>query len=140
MAKDFDEVLDSMLKNDTRYDRNVYQFMREALEYTFKSLAKANDLPPGKHISGEDLVAGVRDYALGQYGPMAKTVLNTWGVASSEDLGNIVFNLIDHGLFAKSETDSIEDFKDVLDFEDAFVRPFLPRRKKGKADADPNNN
>ena len=140
MAKDFDQILDSMLQDDARYERGVYQFIREALEYTFKSLTKVDDLPPGKHVSGGDLVAGVRDYALGQYGPMAKTVLNAWGVKTSEDLGNVVFNLIDHGVFAKSEEDSLEDFKDVLDFDDAFVRPFLPIKKNGGADVNPNNN
>lgn len=140
MVRDFEQILDAMLNKDKRYHRGVYQFMREALEYTFKSLAKANDLPPGKHVSGGDLVLGVRDYALGQYGPMAKTVLNEWGVRTSEDLGNVVFNLIEHGVFAKSDEDSLEDFKDVLDFEDAFVKPFLPGKKARNEGNNPKNN
>ncbi|GAB4275017.1 MAG: hypothetical protein Tsb0018_06470 [Opitutales bacterium] len=127
MPKDFNEVVDCMLKADNRYERGAYQFMREALDHTFKSLAKEREMQPNTHISGLELLDGVKDYALSEYGPLAKTVLNAWGVENSEDLGNVVFNLIEHGVFAKSEEDTPEMFKSGLDFEEAFVRPFLPK-------------
>jgi uncharacterized repeat protein (TIGR04138 family) len=71
---------------------------------------------------------------LEQYGPLAKTVLNTWGVKRCSDFGDIVFNLIEYNVFSKTENDRREDFADIYDFEDAFVKPFLPaspRRSRG---------
>ena len=69
-------------------------------------------------------------YALEQFGPLAKTVLNAWGVRRCRDFGDIVFNLIEYNVFSKTENDRREDFTDIFDFEEAFVRPFQPAKPR----------
>lgn len=78
------------------------------------------------HVSGRELSEGLRHFALDRFGPMAKTVLNEWGIRKSDDFGEIVYNLIDYNVFSKTDTDRREDFASVFDFEEAFVKPFLP--------------
>jgi len=77
-----------------------------------------------RHLTGQQLCEAIRQYALEQYGYMAKVVLNNWGVRSTGDFGEIVYNLIGIGMMKKSKTDSREDFEDVYDFDDAFQRQF----------------
>ncbi len=124
---DFDEVVELIVARDSRYDREAYQFIREALDFTQKAISKANK---GKlrHISGQELLAGVRAYALQQYGPMALTLLNEWRIRRCEDIGELVFILVESGLFSKTETDTSADFEGGYDFEEAFRKPFLPSR------------
>ncbi len=81
-------------------------------------------------MSGAELLQGIRTHALDQYGPLAKTVLNGWGISRCSDFGDIVFNLIEYNVFSKTENDRREDFADVYDFEEAFVKPFVPVRKR----------
>ncbi|OYV45654.1 MAG: hypothetical protein B7X06_04285 [Verrucomicrobia bacterium 21-51-4] len=108
--------------------------MHEALEYTFKHIAKPA-AETQRQIAGVDLLEGFRRYVLEQYGPMTLTVLNTWGIKESLDLGNIVFNLVEYGVLGKTDGDKLEDFKDGLNFQDAFVKPFQPRFQRGHANA-----
>ena len=79
-----------------------------------------------RHVAGPELLEGVRQYALKEFGPMVVTVLSYWGIRSCEDVGHMVFNLIGAGIFGKTEEDSIDDFKNVFDFHEAFVKPFEP--------------
>jgi uncharacterized repeat protein (TIGR04138 family) len=85
-------------------------------------------------VSGQELLNGIRDFALVQYGPMAITVLKEWGINSCQDFGEIVFNMIDIGWLAKTEQDSRADFQGGYDFYDAFRRPFLPADKQKPID------
>ena len=102
-------------------------FIRDALEYTTKQQKKKSGGPPPEcHVSGQQLLEGVRLYALSQYGPMVPTVFEHWRVRSCEDIGSIVFNLIEAREFGKSEQDTIEDFRRGYDFDEAFVQPFRP--------------
>jgi uncharacterized repeat protein (TIGR04138 family) len=128
----FDEVLERITRQDPRYHREVYLFMREALEHAQKGVVSGRKSEP-RHVSGQELLRGLRDYALAQYGPMTRTVLEEWGVRACEDFGEIVFNMVDHGLLSKTENDSREDFKGGFDFEEAFSRPFRPRGPEGTA-------
>jgi len=82
------------------------------------------------HVSGRELLEGLRSYALEQYGPMAKTVLASWGIHRCADLGDIVFSLIEYNIFSKTENDRREDFADIYDFDEAFVKPFRPAGRK----------
>ena len=82
-----------------------------------------------RHVSGPELLQGLRIYALDQYGPLAKTVLESWGVSRCRDFGDIVFNLIEYNVFSKTESDRREDFSDIYTFDDAFVKPFQPSRR-----------
>lgn len=128
---DFNEVVELIHKEDPRFDRKAYTFIRHGLDQTVKDLRKkdAERLQGSQHVSGPELLEGLRSYALDQYGPLAKTVLNSWGINRCRDFGDIVFNLIEYNVFSKTENDKREDFSDIYTFDDAFVKPFLPKRK-----------
>jgi len=131
-ATDFNAVVDVICKEDPRYDRKAYNFVREGLDRTVKELRKkerARSSGP-RHVSGPELLEGLRTFALDQYGPLTQTVLHAWGVRRCSDFGEIVFNLIDYHLFSKTDTDRREDFAEVYDFGDAFVKPFLPQEPR----------
>ena len=123
----FAEALESVVGSDPRYHRDGYIFLRDALDFTTKQQKKVKGVSV-RHVTGPELLDGVRQYALPEFGPMVMTVFDSWGIHSSEDIGHMVFNLIGAGIFGKTEQDSIEDFKDVYDFEEAFVRPFAPAK------------
>ena len=123
----FAEALDSIVTSDPRYQRDAYVFLRDALDFTTKQQKKVKGVSV-RHVTGPELLDGVRRYALKEFGPMVMTVFENWGVRSCEDIGNIVFNLIGAGVFGKTEEDSIEHFKNVYDFEEAFVKPFAPEK------------
>src|SRR6188472_4034605 len=123
----FAEALESVVANDSRYQRDGYIFLRDALDSTTKQQKKTKGVSV-RHVTGPELLDGVRQYALKEFGPMVMTVFDSWGIRSCEDVGHMVFNLIGAGVFGKTEQDSIEDFKNVYDFEEAFVRPFAPAK------------
>ena len=123
----FSEALDAIVAGDPRYQRDAYVFLRDALDFTTKQQKKAKGATV-RHVTGPELLGGVRQYALKEFGPLVMTVFDNWGVHSCEDMGNMVFNLIGAGIFGKTEEDSIEDFKGVYDFEEAFVKPFAPAK------------
>jgi len=123
----FAEALESVVGSDPRYQRDGYIFLRDALDFTTKQQKKVKGVSV-RHVSGPELLDGVRQYALKEFGPMVMTVFDSWGIRCSEDIGHMVFNLIGAGVFGKTEQDSIEDFKNVYDFEEAFVKPFAPAK------------
>jgi uncharacterized repeat protein (TIGR04138 family) len=124
----FAEALDSIVASDPRYQRDAYVFLRDALDFTTKQQKKVKGATV-RHVTGPELLGGVRQYALKEFGPLVMTVFDSWGIHSCEDVGNMVFNLIGAGIFGKTEEDSIEDFKNVFDFDEAFVKPFAPARE-----------
>ena len=123
----FAEALDSIVASDPRYQRDAYAFLRDALDFTTKKQKKVKGVSV-RHVTGPELLDGVRQYALKEFGPLVMTVFDNWGIHSCEDVGNMVFNLIGAGVFGKTEEDSIEDFKNVYDFGEAFVKPFAPAK------------
>lgn len=129
-SRDFSEVVDLIRKENPRFDKGAYFFVKQALDHTLKSLKKDAEARAGRHVSGQELLAGIREYALEQYGPMAFTVLDRWGVRHCEDFGDIVFHLVDYGVLGKTEQDRREDFTGGYDFREAFVRPFEPARAR----------
>jgi len=131
--------LAELLKEDRRYRFEAYVFVFEALGFGHNVLgmgAEGESEPlseepeeeeqaeepkkPERHVSGQELCEAARQYALDQYGYMAKTVLGSWGIYSTSDFGEIVFNLIRIGQMRKTRTDRREDFDNVYDFETAF--------------------
>ena len=76
------------------------------------------------HVTGQELLDGIRWLAKREFGPMAKTVFESWGVSKTGDFGDIVFSLVEEGILGKNDRDSKEDFKDVYDFDDAFVKQY----------------
>jgi len=125
----FEEALEQLRVKDPRYCRDAYLFVREALDHTQKGIAKSSR-GRVRHVSGQELLAGIRDFALEQFGPMALFVLEEWGIRSCGDFGEIVFNMVDIGLLAKTEKDTRADFATGYDFLEAFRKPFLPTKQE----------
>jgi len=121
----FEKALAQILGKDQRYQRDAYLFVREALDYTQKIVAKQNR-GRVRHVTGQELLAGVRDFALAQFGPMAMCVLEEWGIMSTSDFGEIVFNMVEVEWLAKTDKDTRADFAAGYEFYDAFRKPFLP--------------
>jgi uncharacterized repeat protein (TIGR04138 family) len=112
--KSFYQAISDICDRDPRYKPDSYEFVMQALNFTQKEFKKEG------HISGQELLEGIRKFALDQYGPMAKTVLQHWGITRTSDFGNIVFNMIEQKVLSKTESDTQHDFDDVYDFETAF--------------------
>ena len=124
----FHETLDQVVALDPRYTKEAYGFLREALEFTQKRRRKSR--AESTHVSAAELLGGFREYSLQQFGPMGLTVLEYWGVRSTGDVGRMVFNLIEAGVFGRADDDRIEDFENGFSFEEAFLVPFRPIEKK----------
>ncbi|MCH7761254.1 hypothetical protein IIA15_07660 [candidate division TA06 bacterium] len=111
-------LIENILEKDPRYKTEAYGFVLAALTFTQKRFNKK------KHVSGRELLEGIRELALDTYGPMTKSVFNFWGVRKTEDFGEIVFNLVETKLLGRREEDRKEEFKDVYDFEKAFRKGY----------------
>lgn len=106
-----------------RYQPEAYQFIFASLRYTQQRLGRTRSRDPedaDAHISGRELLEGVRELALEQFGLMTQTVFRHWGVQSTEDFGRIVFELVERGEMRKTDRDRLSDFSHVYEFEDAF--------------------
>jgi uncharacterized repeat protein (TIGR04138 family) len=132
----FEEALELIQAKDPRFPRDAYLFVRSALDHTQKTAAK-DSRGHLRHVTGQELLGGIRDFALGQFGPMTMTVLEEWGIRTCQDFGDIVFNMVDIGLLAKTERDSRTDFANGYDFHQAFRQPFLPPSRQTKPDPTP---
>ena len=106
--------IQEILTKDPSFKFEAYSFVMAGLHFTVSRLAKA------RHVSGQELCEGLKDYALEQFGPMAKTVLEYWGIRKTQDFGKIVFHLIEASLLKKTEQDTVQDFNEIYDFERAF--------------------
>lgn len=114
---DFQRLYD-ITGRDPRYALDAYLFVLEALQFTRTRLKKE------KHVSGHELLDGIKDLALMRFGAMAIAVLEHWGIRKTVDFGNIVFNMVNDGILHKTEEDSLEDFRDYYDFEKVFVKEY----------------
>ena len=124
--RDFADALNSIQSRDPRYGRESYFFLRDALDYTIKVRKKNKD--GTSHVTGAQLLDGIRQFALKEFGPMVPTVFAYWGISRCEDFGMMVFNLIEVGIFGKSDQDSLDDFKGCYTFHDAFIAPYVPEK------------
>ena len=131
----FDDTLALILAKDPRFQREAYLFVKDALDHTQKTIVREDpNRHPKKsgrenHVSGQELLAGIRECALTQFGPMTDLVFEEWGVRRCEDFGEIVFNMVEIGLLGKTDEDSRADFTNGYSFHDAFRKPFLPSDK-----------
>ena len=121
---DFKEVVKIICAKDGRYPSEAYAFVREALDFTTKMFNRPAENQK-KHVTGPELLDGIRDYAIQEFGPMTSTVFKTWNIGRTEDFGEIVFNLVESGLLGKTDTDKREDFANGYDFTNTFVTPFI---------------
>jgi len=116
--KDTEDKLQALIRQNPRYAREAYEFISEALAYTSQLLDKQG------HVSGQELCDGARQLALERFGYLARTVLESWGVRTTDDFGRLVYIMIGADLLRKAETDSVEDFHDLYDFRQAFDESF----------------
>ena len=110
--------LEDLASRDSRYKLESYIFVINALEYTMRGLNRSG------HVSGHELLDGIKRLAKREFGPMAKMVLENWGVTRTEDFGEIVFSLVEAGILGKTDRDSPEDFSNVFDFDDVFEKQY----------------
>lgn len=124
----FEEAVELVVEKDPTYERGAYVFLRESLDFTVKNSSSRSG-SDDRHVSGAELLHGFRDFALQEFGPMASTVLSEWGIQQSRDVGTMVFNLVEVGAFGRTENDSLTDFENVFNFDEAFDAPFRPFRR-----------
>lgn len=122
-----------IVTEDPRYATEGYLFVIEALHHTRQTMRIEG------HVTGRQLLEGIRGLAIERYGAMSKMVFEHWGITKTIDFGNIVINMVNAGILSKTPEDSLNDFVDVYDFEDAFVKEYevsiekdrhYPRHKK----------
>jgi uncharacterized repeat protein (TIGR04138 family) len=117
-------------RRDPRYMYEAYEFVFEALKHTQKLLGRpprpesAEEGSSVQHVSGRQLLDGIRDLALRDFGFMARTVFRLWGIERTDDFGEIVFNLVEANLMSKTDDDRRDDFHEAYDLDDALVQGF----------------
>jgi uncharacterized repeat protein (TIGR04138 family) len=103
------------------YPVEAFEFVQQGLSYTVHKLhGDMKEEKTSRHVSGQELCAGLREFALMNWGLLARTVLARWNVRKTIDFGRIVFALVDNGYMQKTEDDTLDDFRDVFDFKSAF--------------------
>ncbi len=122
----FEAAVKKIRLTETRFSLSAYEFVRRSLDHALQRLGRADHKRPA-HVRGEELLESFRALALQEFGPMAKTVLNDWGISSCTEVGEVVFQLVQQGILGKSETDKIDDFQEIYTFTEAFENPFLPK-------------
>jgi uncharacterized repeat protein (TIGR04138 family) len=118
--------LDELVRRDPRYAYEAYEFVFAALAHTQKLLGRSQEEQSEQdhHVSGRQLLEGIRDLALREFGLMARTVFRMWGINGTADFGEIVFNLVEANLMSKTAEDSRQDFHDVYDLDQALVHDY----------------
>ncbi len=124
MNEEFYSVIENIYNKDIRYKEDAYLFVMEALSYSQKKFKRP------RHLTGNELLEGIRELLLSKFGPMTLTVLRYWGIRSTEDFGHIVFNLVSNKVLSKTEEDNIETFRDAYDFEEVFDRDYREQLAK----------
>jgi len=127
MDEEFYSIISTICGKDSRYYPEAYEFVMEALSFSQKRFKKS------KHISGEELLVGIKALLLKKFGPMTMTVLKHWGIKKTDDFGNIVYNLVESKVLAKDTHDHYDSFKNAYDFDEVFNKGYrkqLARRLK----------
>jgi uncharacterized repeat protein (TIGR04138 family) len=112
--RDDEQKIAEILLRDERFSKEAYRFVQEGLEFTVQRRGRRG------HVSGPELLEGIRDLARERFGLMARTVLNQWGIFETADIGEMVFNLVDAQIMSKQDSDTRTDFENVYDFEEVF--------------------
>jgi uncharacterized repeat protein (TIGR04138 family) len=121
-----EEKIMETASRDGRYHGEAYRFVFDALDFVLISLGRHQQPIGDRHVSVEQLLDGVREFALDQFGPLSRTVLEYWGIYRTEDIGEIVFNLVEAGLLNKQDTDNKADFANGFNFREAFEESYSP--------------
>ncbi|MFA5261772.1 MAG: Minf_1886 family protein [Candidatus Omnitrophota bacterium] len=124
MKQELDDILFEICERDPRYKDDAYEFVLEALSFTQKRLQRS------RHVTGKELLEGIKDLLIEKFGPLTLTVLQHWGINSTEDFGHIVFNMVEKKVLSKTEEDNIESFRNIYDFEAVFKEYYRDRLAK----------
>jgi uncharacterized repeat protein (TIGR04138 family) len=122
---EFHNKVKTIINNDNRYPEDAYEFINDAVIYTVEK----NKKDEKTHVSGKQLLDGVMEFAIVNFGPMAYSVLNEWGIEEGEAVGDIVFNLVKCKILSTNENDTIEDFKNYKDFKTILTSHFDTNKK-----------
>jgi uncharacterized repeat protein (TIGR04138 family) len=123
-AKEIFRKIEKLTEANPEFKQEAFGFIMAGLNFTMTRLKKK------RHISGQELAKGIRDFSFKQFGPMAQTVLEYWGIQSTHDIGRVVFALVEEGLLFKNDEDKLSDFDDVYDFEASLKRGYWKELRK----------
>lgn len=123
-SKAFDSKIKTLSRQERRFKPGAYHFILDALDYVSNFLGKSRESGISRHVSVDELLEGIREYALDEYGPLAKVVLEYLGIYSTEDIGDLVFQLVDLGYLNRQDSEQKEDFCNGFDFEEVFEENF----------------
>ncbi len=127
MNEEFYSIISAIYDKDSRYHPEAYEFVMEALSYSQHKYKKP------KHVTGPELLEGIRSVLLKKFGPMTLNILKFWGVKTTDDFGNMVCNLVENKILTKDAQDNYESFKNAYDFDEVFntnYRKQLAKRLK----------
>lgn len=119
----FEDAVERIVQRDSRFSAKAYIFLRDALDFTIQRVMD-NEKGGERHVSGMELLEGFRDFALEQFGPMASTVIDEWGIKTGRNVGEMVFLLIDEQIFSKQPGDSLDDFNGMKNMRKILLKPF----------------
>ena len=122
------QIVNEITIKDRRYKEDAYYFMNEAVIFSAEYFSKP-EFGADRHLRGPELLDGIREFTLSEFGPMSMKVLKNWGIQTTLDIGHIIFNLIDAGVLSASPQDKLADFDAVYNFYDVFIEPFEPENK-----------
>ncbi len=122
----FEEAIEEIIEHDDRYDFDAYLHLKDSLDFAVKKLRDSDE--GARHVDALELLHGVRDFTLEQYGPMSATLLEEWGITSCNDIGEMVYQLIECGMFGKQESDRRDAFNNPFDLKSDLEKPFLPKK------------
>ena len=123
----FTDAVQAVAEREPRFDIGAYFFLKEALDFTVKRVMESND-GEHRHVSASELLIGFRDLSIREFGPMASTMMSEWGVHSCSDIGQMVFLLIEEGVFGKQDSDTLEDFAELFPLHETLTAPFIPKQ------------
>lgn len=106
-----------------RYAPEAYDFVREAVTFTQDRLGRGTPAED-RHVSGGELLRGACELAVREFGLMAPLVFRQWGIGATDDIGAIVFKLIELEDLSKSDRDAPDDFRGVFDLHTALTDGF----------------
>jgi uncharacterized repeat protein (TIGR04138 family) len=124
MNEEFYNKVEKIIVKDPRYGAGAYEFVMEGLAFAQKKFKRA------RHVTGGELLEALKDLSVRDFGPLAGTVLDHWGVHTTEDFGHIVFNMVEHQLLAKQDEDTFEAFKNGFDFREVLAKGYHRQLKK----------
>ena len=129
----FRAAVNNIRSDDKRFAFDAYVYLTRALDYSVDKAKRQEPPAATQHVSCSTLLNDFCELALREMGPMAATVLNEWGIKSGYNVGEMVFQLIDVGIFGKQPSDTLDDFKDFPSFYELLEKPYLPLSQHPKS-------